>query len=335
MQARPYFVSSSLSIPTWPRSRATSTSRRLSKGLGALVKDGVQRLWPNHALNLRGRPSGLTIDLLRVDFHSPAPQPQSIGTGLDRCITVLNAMIARRLLIGLGLVVALSRPALATPISFAPACTTGTLASYVALGGGPNGGCSNDPEVRFYDFSFTVLSSGGGAAPVSASDIVVTPSESAGANSLAFSSSGFSVTGSEFVTYLLAYTVDPHPIIRGMRNFMDTFTPVFPGVASITTDLCVGAAFGGTVVTPTCAGSTATLFLFHNGSSSQLSDETTFSEVADLGVRNTIDLQANGASADFTSFTNSTLLTPEPATWLLMASGLLAMRSARRRRLLR
>lgn len=240
-------------------------------------------------------------------------------------------MTARTVLIGLGLVVGLSSPALATPIFFAPACTTGSLASYIALGGGPNGGCSIDTEVRFYDFSFTVLSSGGGAVPVSASSIVVTPVLAGDARRLTFSSSGFSVIGSESVTYLLAYTVDPHPIIRGGRTFMDTFTPVAPGVASITTDLCIGAAFGGTLVTPTCAGGTATLNVFHDGISPQLSDSTTFSDVADLGVRNTIELNANGASADFRSFTNDTVVSPEPATWLLMTSGLLAIRSARRR----
>ena len=112
---------------------------------------------------------------------------------------------------------------------------------------------------------------------------------------------------------------------------MDTFTPVAPGVASITTDLCIGAAFGGTLVTPTCAGGTAALNVFHDGISPQLSDSTTFSDVADLGWRNTIELNANGASADFGSFTNDTVVSPEPATWLLMTSGLLAIRSARRR----
>lgn len=231
-----------------------------------------------------------------------------------------------RILVTVGLLLGVAPPLFATPFVLPPACVANTLDQYLLLG---PAGCSVGDEVAFNGFTFAVTSAGGGATPIAASDIVITPTAAGFASSLTFASTGFSVTGAEFVTYQIGYTIDPHPILSGFEDVLDASSPVFPGLASITTDLCVGAAFTGT----SCLfpGVPDAVQVFHNGIVTQLVDSTTFTPVALLGVLNTIELQANGASADFDSVTNTVTIVPEPATFLLIGSGLLCSRLLRRR----
>ena len=208
--------------------------------------------------------------------------------------------------------------ALGTPITPPPACVAASLAQYLALG---PAGCSVG-EVAFNNFSFQVLAFGGGAVPIGAGDIRVTPVAHGEQYSLSFSSAGFRVVGTQFVTYLLAYSIDPHPIIITIHDEMETETPVFPGLASITTDLCVGRPFvEGSCLPP---GMLASMNVFHNGMAFRLRDSVTFaSPQADIGVRNFISLLGNGTgSADFTRLTNGVVVVPEPATWILVGTGL-------------
>jgi PEP-CTERM motif len=230
-----------------------------------------------------------------------------------------------RILVTVGLLLGVAPPLFATPFVPPPACVANTLDEYLLL---DPAGCSVGDEVAFSGFSFAVVSAGGGAIPIAASDIVVTPTAAGLASSLTFASTGFSVTGTEFATYQVGYTIDPHPILSGFDDVLDASSPVFPGLVSITTDLCIGAGFTGTsCVFP---GVPDAVQVFHNGIAAQLVDSTTFMPVALLGVLNTIDLQANGASADFSSVTNTVNIVPEPATWLLIGSGLLGSRLLRR-----
>jgi hypothetical protein len=229
-------------------------------------------------------------------------------------------MIARALLVALALVLGFGRLTYATPIVSPPApCVTATLSSYIALG---STGCSIGGEVAYADFAFAVLASAGGATPIAASDILVTPSLGVDEQTLEFSSTGFSVTGAESVSYLVAYNIDPHPILFGFRLELNAFSPVAPGIATVTSDLCIGAPFAGPLLAPTCAGVPASATVFHAGTVTSLVDSVDFGGAfADLGVRNTIGLHANGASADFTSYTNTVQVVPEPATWSLVVLG--------------
>ena len=231
-----------------------------------------------------------------------------------------------RILVTVGLLLGVAPPVFATPFVPPPACVANTLDQYLLLG---PAGCSVGDEVAFNGFSFAVVSAGGGAIPIATSEIVVTPTPAGFASSLTFASTGFSVSGAEFVTYQIGYTIDPHPILSGFEDVLDVSSPVFPGLVSITTELCLGAAFTGT----SCLfpGVTDAVEVFHNGIVAQLVDSTTFMPLALVGVLNTIDLQANGASADFASVTNTVTIVPEPATWLLIGSGLLCSRLLRRR----
>ena len=207
----------------------------------------------------------------------------------------------------------------------APLCTIGSLASYEALG---STGCLNG-EFLVKDFAFSVTAMGGGAIPVTDAAILVTPTSTAvGTFGLSFSSGGFSVTGMQFVQYLIAYTWDPRNI-RSMDDLLvDPVTP--PGLVKITTDGCVGAAFVG----PVCSTFINTVIVSDDGVTPVTSSKVFFSPavVSVLGIRNTIDLQGNvNGSASFESFANEASA-PEPATWITAAACLGALLMRRRRR---
>jgi len=180
-------------------------------------------------------------------------------------------------------------------------CVNGTLASYVALG---SGGCKLG-TLTVSDFAFSVISSGGGAIPVSDTDILVT-TVSTSHRGLQFSNFG-SVSGSGFVNYLIGYTWDPTTDIRGAGDILD------PGPVDITTDGCVGAGFVG----PSCSGTPISLHVF-DGGTPQLTDIVYFTPDPILGIRNTISMNAMGGTAAFTNLENDVYQVPEAGSVLLL-----------------
>jgi len=127
---------------------------------------------------------------------------------------------------------------------------------------------------------------------------------------------------------LLAYTWDPSPI-RSLEDILNTSTPVFPGLAKITTDACRDAAFSGT----SCPTSIDTLVVSHDGITPNLVASVAYvPPIATIGIRNTIELDANGASSQFTDFTNLVFV-PEPATFAgtLFAVALILIRLRKQR----
>ncbi|MBI4904567.1 MAG: hypothetical protein HY820_13075 [Acidobacteria bacterium] len=181
------------------------------------------------------------------------------------------------------------------------------------------------------DFGFDNSVFAGGYIPFASSSITVTPLVSGFYVQFGFSGP-FSVTGTESGTYVMTYTLDPPPILTGMDDDLLTNTPVAPGIVTITTDLCIGAAFTPPPLGTTCGGTPAALSVFHAGSSSGTHDEIVFAATSILGVRHSVVLTANGASASFTGVQGSTVASPEPATiWSGAVLALLGLWRAKRR----
>lgn len=215
-------------------------------------------------------------------------------------------------------------------------CTSGPLSTY-AVGGFT---CTID-QFTFQDFYFGVGAYSTGYTPIGASDITVAPALSVGVNGavlgLSFSSTLFSVSGSEFVNYQIRYNIDPPPdVIIETDDQLNTNTPVAPGYVDIITKVCVGGLWGGTPPLSFCdiTSGIRTLHVFHNGTPTgtvQAFDSTSFPGVHVLGIDNYIALYAMGSSSSFTGITNSTTATPEPAAgaFVIFGLGLLAARRLR------
>jgi hypothetical protein len=209
----------------------------------------------------------------------------------------------------------------AASIGPAALCVPGTLAIYILL---PPAGCTIAGNVKVTDFEFDVVAV---SEPVpAASDIFVTPVVGPGNRyGLKFSSSAFSVAGADFATFEVRYIFDPADI-RSLEDIMTASSPVAPGLARVDTFGCLGSGY-----VPSCPGAEVHLIVFHNGISFVDTDQQSIAPPQSiLGIRNVINLQANGAFADFDSIENAVYL-PEPGSWATVLAALAAVLVFRRR----
>ncbi len=211
---------------------------------------------------------------------------------------------------------------LATSVGSAPPCVPDTLAAYMLLV--PAQGCTIAGNVKVMNFTFSVVGFSG--VPLNASQIFVTPVVGPFPRYALNFSAAFSVTGSEFETYEVRYIFDPSDI-RSLEDVMTAFSPVAPGQAIVDTFGCLGSGY-----IPNCPGTEVHLTVLHDGITfTPLDQNPIFPLQSILGIRNVIDLQANGASADFTSIENAVYL-PEPATWIMVFAGSVVLALRRRLR---
>ncbi len=210
--------------------------------------------------------------------------------------------------------------AIAAPGAFAIPCVTGLLSAYEALG---STGCGVGP-FTVKDFSFSTISAN---FTILDTDITVTPVFGPSSYGLTFSSPKFNISGNQFAHYLLAYTWDPSSI-RSLEDILNTSTPVSPGIAKITTDACRDAAFVAVV----CGTTVDTIVVSHDGVTPNLLASVNYSPpIATIGIRDTIELDANGASSQFNDFSNLVIV-PEPSALVGCLVGFAAMFVGLRRR---
>lgn len=216
--------------------------------------------------------------------------------------------------------------AVASPAS-AVSCGVGTYADYQALGAG---GCTINVDL-FNNFTFS-SSTSGGAPPLAAKDVTVTP--------VAGPEFGFRFSFDLFGTFggsgtvqhlLLGYTITViggAPLINDASLSQDGFT-TGTGEAGVGEGLCLGSTFAGTFATGfNCP--TTSIVLFTNrqtgGGLFKLTDHKVFEGVNTVDVREDIFVNAhsNLASLSFAQNTVSQAV-PEPSTLLLMGAGSLGV----------
>ena len=164
-------------------------------------------------------------------------------------------------------------------------CVKATLASYIA-----SRGCTME-GLFFNNFSFQVASVSGGAVPIGASDIAVTPLAVSNSDGLTFTSGGFSVTGTGAVSYIIGYTEDPEGDIRSMDDVLDD--PVIPpGVGRSVSQGCLGFSFS-----TNCSGPTVSISVFDDGIAPRLTDSVTFVGVNTLGEQTRFPSTATAPAA--------------------------------------
>jgi hypothetical protein len=203
-------------------------------------------------------------------------------------------------------------------------CVTESLESYEAL---QLAGCSIGP-LMFRNFDFTVVGHpSGGAVPITASDIILTPvdmSPTLFGLTFAPSSPGeLSVVFPQAIEYSLTYDVDYPPIIVGGEgDLRDPSTP--PGFSSVAETLTpIPQATALPLFPQGCGGPhyklppPITITVASNGA---LTDSAHFAGlVCTYSDSTTITLDASkGGTADILSFTQKTINTPEPSYALLI-----------------
>jgi len=192
----------------------------------------------------------------------------------------------------------------------ASTCVTTTLNVYLV----PSFSCDIGP-FTVKDFAYGALL--GNNVSILDTEITVTPSYNVPLHEVAltFASSKFSVSGSEAAHYAIQYMWDA-PDVRSMADVL-TDPTVAPGLAKVTTFGCEHAPFGGTLQIPTCPTTVQTVMVFDDGISPVLFDIHIFSpplSPGNLGMHNRIEIDANGATSNFQSFTNELVFLPEPST---------------------
>jgi hypothetical protein len=218
----------------------------------------------------------------------------------------------------------------AVPLVIPPPCKAGSLANFITLG---NTGCSFPSAEPVAAFNYGFAAGGGG--PLKSSDIFIDPSAGESEARQDFSANFAAGPGDHF-TYLIVYEIDPRPpVIQGMALRLNTFTPKNGGTATVTTELCVGAAFSSPLLNNSCKGTLLTLTTFFDSSTVvptfDLFDSVRFASVSDLGVRNTVVLDGGAkGSSTIAGFSNGVIL-PEPSTFVAGAGLLLLLIRSRLR----
>lgn len=215
---------------------------------------------------------------------------------------------------------------MSSPVLAAPACTTGTLSSYISLG---SAGC----DLGSVNFSgFQTLTPIAGALAIAPVEVMITPVQSGnmfGIDAM-FDSTAMS---DELRQALFGYMVMA-PSITGSRISLSGTSG--DGFATYIQNYCAGGMFSPGGVSG-CTGNEGALVVLNSGI-----DQSTFPAVTHISVVDDFTLDAFGAqsvsggmaSDRFTVGANPQAV-PEPQTYVLMSSALIAIALRNRMRAFR
>jgi hypothetical protein len=186
--------------------------------------------------------------------------------------------------IGLGVAVLCAIANIAAA-AMSPACVSGTLTSYIALG---SGGCfiGNDQISNFQ-----TLSNLAGAQAISPAGVTVTPSGSDANPSLIFDLTSTAAIGAP-TEAIFTYQLNANNVTASMITLSGTNVTADGGVTDAQ-NLCLAGSFGPDGVSG-CTGTATSLVALNNGS-----DQTSFSGVPFLHISDdlTIDAGLDGSAS--------------------------------------
>jgi hypothetical protein len=236
-------------------------------------------------------------------------------------------------------------------LASAGTCTPGALTTYLnSFGGGPGAGCGL-ANLDYFNFYFQSAGTGQVSAD-SPGNITVTPG-TPGATDLRFSGFQSLSAGQGTLTDFIGFNIDPAPVLTGDSIsldppsggvFVDLFTclpdtPFFVGQSGNPgdTSLYCGATStfgGGAHVAIDLANPSASII--NNNSPFQTSTFLFPGTTGQVGILLRLSLNATSAGASLDAIGNQPIQdlqaggTPEPGTWMLLTTGLLALLLFRR-----
>jgi hypothetical protein len=211
--------------------------------------------------------------------------------------------------------------------AFASPCVPGSLASYVALGGG---GCSIGTALFF---NFVDLPLQGGAFAIPDSNVLVNPLGASGPG-FRFDVNSHAGPGDIFER-VIGYSLSG-PGFIGSQLTLTGSNVATDGAITVIESECLGAAFGAGQF---CSGLPSQLTGFDLGPllGQSLNDSSSFASRALLGV--IVDITVDGGTSGAgnlasatTQFTPQAAPIPEPATLTLLGLGLAAVMGRQRLR---
>lgn len=205
----------------------------------------------------------------------------------------------------------------ASQLGVAASCSSGSLASYIALG---SGGCTIGGDTLS---NFKLLTGSSGATPIVASSVTLNPSGGTYNPALMISTSQTATTNSleTIFTYSITGTS-----FTGISAVLGNSSETGAGGVTGLVNFCEGSSFGPDGLSG-CGGSSGGLTTVDGF---QNTDSATFVKIPFLNVTN--DLEINGPATGGT-LTNSFTAVPEPISTALTGFGLLFVGAMKVRRL--
>jgi PEP-CTERM motif len=254
---------------------------------------------------------------------------------------IMNLLQNSKILNILALSLLTAAIASATPVQGGAPCTQDTYLGYLSLNDGPGTGCTNpvDPNLEYYNFFFSTSSNTEGNSDIP-NNITVSPDGGFG-----FNFTGFQTVTTGDLTYFLGFNIDPAPVLTGDSISLD------PPKGNVILNLYICQQdtpfltqseggyfcstqpnFGDGSDIQIIFGVTQPAATLTNVDGTDQSTTASFAPTGQIGVLLQLTLNADDPASvgAIGSAPTQILATPEPSTWMLLASGVLAIALWRR-----